>query len=288
MVRLNGWRGWVLCGLCLILLWSVGALADTPESRLALVIGNAQYPLLQARPLETSLADARAMKTALELRGFKIIYQENADRRTMYAAIGEFLKRLDDKTIGFVYYAGHGVQISHSNYLIPSDMKMRSPDDVPDDAIDMGQLLDNISKAHAKYSIVIIDACRTNPFNPVVRGISAGGLAPITTNASGILIAYSAGPDESAIDRLGPNDTNPNGLFTRELLKAMNVTGVKIQDVLQATKKAVHDQAKAVGLEQWPMIVDQSLGTFYFAAPVVENHGPLQKLLDAVAERQKR
>ncbi len=128
-----------------------------------------------------------------------------------------------------------------------------------------------MTQAQTKFSLVILDACRNNPFqgsNANKRGIGGTrGLAPISSNAAGIMVVYSAGIGQTAIDRLDDDDKSPNGLFTREFLKVMEKPGVQIQTLVQEAKQHVIEQAKSVGHDQVPAIYDQSNGTFFFLLP---------------------
>jgi hypothetical protein len=243
------------------------------ERRVALVIGNNAYQY--ATTLANAVADARAMKRELELRGFQVVYRENATRVDMYDAINEFLGKLSTDAVGMVYYSGHGVQIDSENFLVGTDQKAEKEADVTRDGINLARLLDSMTKVGPRFSLVVLDACRNNPFQSSGRSIGVSkGLAPPLSNAEGLMIVYSAGANQEALDRLGAGDTDPNGLFTREFIKAMRKPGLNVQDMISGVKLAVIQQAKSVGHVQTPAIYDQSVGTFVFSA----GHGSAKPL----------
>ncbi len=241
----------------------LGRIDASAEQRVALVIGNNNYQ--HTRVLNNAVSDAQAVKKELEELGFQVVYRVNADRRAMNDGIGDFIGKLSSNSIGLIYYSGHGVQINNSNYLIPTDLQAAKEADVVDDAIELSRLLDRVSYSQAKFTLAIIDACRNNPFTNSGRAIGGKGLAPPASNANGIMVVYAAGANQEALDRLGNNDTDPNGLFTRELLKAMRTPGLKVQDAVNDMKMSIIEKAKSVGHVQTPAIYDQSTGTFYFS-----------------------
>ncbi|MEO5331509.1 MAG: SUMF1/EgtB/PvdO family nonheme iron enzyme [Magnetococcus sp. YQC-5] len=240
------------------------------EKRVALVIGNNEYTHVEK--LNNAVADAMAMKQQLASYGFDVVYRENVNRKEMNKAIDEFLAKLSADSVGLMFYAGHGVQIKAANYLLPIDVEAIKENDVVHDSIDMSRVQDQLSETKAKFSLVILDACRDNPFKSTgSRSIGGSrGLAMPTSNASGIMVVYSAGANQQAIDRLTATDNDPNGLFTREFLKAMKKPGLKVQDLVGEVRQSVIDQAKSVGHVQTPAIYDQSVGTFFFTQPPVE------------------
>jgi hypothetical protein len=260
-----------LLTLGMIVVFTVASANATPaeapagkggERRIALIIGNNDYRFVTT--LGNAVADARALKRELEIRGFQTVYRENATRRNMNDAIEEFLGKLSTDAIGLVYFSGHGVQINSANYLIPTDLQAEKEADVANDGIDLGKLLDRMAQIQPRFSLVVIDACRDNPFHGRSIGASKG-LAPPLSNAEGVMVVYAAGANQQALDRLSSADTDPNGLFTREFIKAMRKPGLNVQDMLTEIKLAVIQKAKSVGHVQTPAIYDQSVGTFVFS-----------------------
>lgn len=234
------------------------------ERRIALIVGNNEYHFVAG--LNNAVADARAMKRELEARGFQVIYRENATRHAMNDAIEEFLGRLSTDAVGMVYFSGHGVQINSANFLIPTDLEAAKEADVANDGIDLGKLLDRMAQVQPRFSLAVIDACRDNPFKSTGRSIGGSrGLAPPMSNAQGVMVVYAAGANQQALDRLSAQDTDPNGLFTREFIKAMRKPGLNVQEVINEVKLSVIRQASSVHHVQTPAIYDQSVGTFVFS-----------------------
>ncbi|MBI3512683.1 MAG: caspase family protein [Proteobacteria bacterium] len=234
--------------LGLALVGSVDVLAQparapvATEKRVALVIGNGAY---KEAPLKNPVNDARAMATALQGLGFEIIKRENASQKDMNRAIGEFATRLTGGGTGLFYYAGHGMQVKGRNYLLPVDAEIGSEMSVRTEAVDVDQVLDNM---------VILDACRNNPFERRFRG-SAGGLAQIDA-PKGALIAYATAPGKVAADGDGAN-----GLYTAELLRAISEPNLRIEDVFKRVRSRV---AAATNDLQVPWEASSLVGDFYF------------------------
>jgi len=244
------------------------ASAASHERRVALVIGNNAYH--NVSPLKKAINDARAVAKTLQGVGFEVIELENADRLTMIRALTEFTDKITGGGVGVLYYAGHGVQIGSSNYLIPVDVPaLQNPDELRDVSIELGRILERLSEAKAKLNIVILDACRENPF-PKVVGRRLGGTRGLTMPEapSGILIIYSAGLNQVALDNLGPDDQNPNGLFTRKLLPVIREPGLRLDEAVRRIRRDVSQSAHDVGGEQSPAIYDQTDGDFYFVPPL--------------------
>ncbi len=174
------------------------------QRRTALVIGNASY---QDNPLKNSINDAEAMANALKDVGFDVILLENADLKQIENAIDTFHHQLKAGGVGLFYYAGHGTQVDGENYLIPVNAKLDVAEDVRYEAIPVGKVLARMEDAANQMNIVILDACRNNPFARKWRS-SQRGLAPIQS-ARGALIAFATEPGGVAADGEGEN-----GLYT--------------------------------------------------------------------------
>lgn len=239
-----------------------GAGHSLAETRVALVVGNGRYASVPV--LRNAVADARAMRDQLTASGFEVVYREDADRRTMNRAVEEFIGKLSTDSVALFYYAGHGVQIGAANYLIPTDIRAASAGEVADDAVDLTRVLERVTATQVRFALAIVDACRDNPFRVAGRSVGGSrGLAP-TTTADGVMVIYSAGANQTALDSLSDRDTDPNGLFTREWLKAMRVPGRNVQAMVGEVRRSVAAMARSVGHVQTPAVYDQSLGTFEF------------------------
>ena len=208
--------------------------ATSGEQRIALVIGNGRY---KDSPLINPINDARAMATALAAAGFKVTTRENAGRDVMQAALRDFGDALRNGGVGLFYYAGHAVQVKGRNYLIPIDANIEREDEVAYGGIDANQVLDKMESAGNRLNIVILDACRNNPFARSFRS-AGGGLAQMDAPV-GTLIAFSTSPGSVASD-----GTGGNGLYTRYLLEAMRVPGARIEDVFKHVRTKVRQDTQ--------------------------------------------
>jgi len=247
---------------CLLFSLSHAALA-TAEKRVALVIGNDAY---QGVPkLEKAANDATAVGKELAKVGFEVMSYTNLDRRSMNRAINKFIEKISGGGVGVLFFAGHGVQLDGRNFLLPVDIRVDKPNDLDDEAIDMLKVTERLADAKAKLSLLIIDACRDNPF-PKKSGRSIGGTRGLSMpqTPSGTMVVYSAGVNQQALDKLSDGDKSPNGLFTREFLPAITMPGVRIDDAVKKVRSTVIQKAKGVGHDQNPAIYDQTDGDFYF------------------------
>ena len=204
------------------------------EGRVALVIGNGAYP---TDALRNPVNDARAMARTLRDLGFTVLAHENATKHTMETAILEFGRQLAEGGVGFFYYAGHGLQARGRNYLVPVDAKIDSEPAARIAAVDVELLLEQMADAKNRVNVVILDACRNNPFERRLRGASRG-LAAVDA-ARGTLIAYATAPGSVAAD-----GEAANGLYTEELLQALRVPGLKVEEVFKRVRVSVTSRSK--------------------------------------------
>jgi len=211
-----------------------GAQAAREEPRIALVIGNSAY---RETPLRNPVNDARAMARALREMGFTVLTHENASKRTMEGAIVEFGRKLAEGGVGFFYYAGHGLQVRGRNFLVPVDADIDSEATTRIAAVDVDLLLEQMAEAKNRVNIVILDACRNNPFERRLRGASRG-LAAVDA-ARGTLVAYATAPGSVAADGDGAN-----GLYTEELLQALRVPNLKVEEVFKRVRIGVTERSK--------------------------------------------
>ena len=205
-----------------------GWAADTDPSRLALVIGNSAY---RDAPLTNPGNDARAIAGLFSEAGFTVDARLDATRNGMMEAIERFgaaLRRPEIRQVVF-YYAGHGVQLDWRNYLLPVDAMVTSADQVRQRCIDLNQLLLQLGAARNKTFIIILDACRNNPFGntyqPELKGLSQFD-APV-----GSLIAYATSPGNVASDGSGKN-----GLYTENLVRELSQRSTRIEDALKRVR----------------------------------------------------
>ena len=229
--------------------------------RRALVIGNDNYKLISK--LVNARGDARAMAESLRSVGYQVSLHVDATEKDMKAALRTFATQVQGGDEVVFFFSGHGVEITGTNYLLPVDVAGDSEAQVRDDAIQLQRLLDDMKEKRARFTLAMIDACRDNPFVDTGKNIGGRGLAA-TAPATGQMVIYAAGVGQKALDRLGPADKNPNGLFTRVFLQEMKKPGVSVDRVLRNVRSQVVELAATVGREQVPAIYDQVVGEFYF------------------------
>ncbi len=218
------------------------------ESRRALVVGNAAY---ERKKLHNPLNDAADMGAMLEELGFEVQVLKNAGRQAMEDAIRAFGQRLRTGGVGVFYYAGHAVQVDGLNYLVPVGAEIRAENEIPHKTLSLGFLLGHMGKASNRLNIVILDACRDNPF----RGFRSlkRGLAE-TRVPTGTYIAYATAPGGVAAD-----GTGRHGVFTEHLLAELRVPGLTIEEVMKRTRRAV---AEATAGQQVPWASTSLVGDF--------------------------
>ena len=185
-----------------------------PNQRLALVVGNAEYA---EDPLRNPVNDARAMAKTLDDLGFDVILRENVTQRQMEAAAQEFGRRLANEGVGVFYYAGHGLQVGGINYLIPIEANIEIDADVKYEAVAVQRILDTMDREYG-INIVILDACRNDPFSARWGRESGTGFARQDA-PTGTLLAYATAPNMTALDGDGDN----NSPYTATLLRQMRV-----------------------------------------------------------------
>src|SRR5262249_47179420 len=203
------------------------------EPRIALVIGNGAYA---EGPLANAVNDARDMATTLRQLGFEVLIGENRNRRQMEDMIREFGRKIRKGGVGMFYFAGHGFQVNGANYLIPIGAVINGEAEVKYEAVDVGFVLAQMEQAQNRLNIVVLDACRNNPFARSFRSRSRG-LASIDAPA-GTLIAYATSPGSTASDGGGRN-----GLYTKALLAAMQEPGLKLEEVFKRVRTEVRRQS---------------------------------------------
>ncbi|HEC42121.1 MAG TPA: caspase family protein [Bacteroides sp.] len=230
----------------------------SPNQRVALVIGNSNY---DTGPLLNPGNDARAMAQALRETNFEVLeYVDLATKADMKRAIREFGKKIQNGGVGLFYYAGHGIQVNGKNFLIPTKAKIYAEEEVEYESVDVGFALSQMEIARNRMNIIILDACRNNPFARSWRS-AATGLAFINA-PTGTMIAYSTSPGSVASD-----GTGSNGLYTEELLKQMQKEGMKIEDVFKSVRAEVLDKSNK---QQTPWESSSLVGDFYFIKPEAE------------------
>ena len=240
-----------LIGLFTILFISLQILAQVSEKRLALVIGNAAYQ--NSGELRNPVNDANLMATTLQDLGFTVIKRTDATKKQMDNAILDFWRKLGDCNVALFYYAGHGVQLNGINYLLPVDAQLEDRLSVEIEAVDVNKIVNKFEYYPENINIVILDACRNNPFRSWVRGGMRGFTA--IPAPSGTIIAFATSTGATASD-----GTGSNGLYTEKLTQQMKIEQ-RIEDVFIYTRVAVQ---QASGGNQSPQEWSQLTGKFYF------------------------
>jgi hypothetical protein len=198
--------------------------------RVALIIGNAAYP---TSPLSNPGNDARAVSGALKGLGFTVIEARDASKLQMEQAITQTQQSLQGGGgVGLLYYAGHGLQLDWRNYLVPVDARLGSARDVAAQTVDVQKVLDAFKAAGNAMSIIVLDACRDNPFGATGR---SAGLAPMDAQW-GTFLAYATAPGNVAEDGTGDSG---NSLYTRHLVQELKQPGARIEDVFKRVRLQV-------------------------------------------------
>lgn len=201
--------------------------------RAALVIGNGQYDA--APRLDNPVNDARAVTGVLREIGFDVAHLENTNLGKMRGAVADVGSRFPAAGIGLIYYAGHGVQYEGVNYLLPSDIKLRNVSDLKERAINATELLNAASGTGVALTILVLDACRNNPFEGGdIAGALGTGLAIMNQSESETFIAFAAGAGRLAFDGSGANSP-----FTASLVSALDPPGQELFDVFRNVRRGV-------------------------------------------------
>ncbi|MCK4345528.1 MAG: caspase family protein [Bacteroidales bacterium] len=226
--------------------------ANSQERRLALVIGNGNYP---KGILSNPRNDARSMEKALKAIGFEVKRYENLKQKEMARAIDDFGNRLKNYDIGLFLYAGHGVQSKGFNYLIPVDAVLKTESDVEYNCVRADRVLGKMEDAKNSINIVILDACRDNPFElSWTRAAKGRGLATITAPV-GSVVAFATSPGSTASDGSGEN-----GLFTSGLLTYLSEPGITAIQMFQKVTAYVYRKSNG---QQLPWVSTSLTGDFF-------------------------
>lgn len=236
----------------------IAALKDIykTEKRYALVIGNSNYK--NVATLNNPINDATDFSTLLRRMNFDVICITDATYIEIRSAFLKFQEKLvsgtKDQTVGLFYYAGHGLQNGGENYLVPVDANIEYEDDIPRQCFPVQKIiLGNMALSNSRMNILILDACRNNPFSSSIRSFD-GGL--IEMKAKGSFIAYATAPGSTALD-----GTGKNGLYTQELMKAIEKPGLSIEQVFKEVRLNV---LRLSGEKQNTWDVSNITGDFYF------------------------
>jgi hypothetical protein len=255
-------------------LWIPGSSAQSDSvlstlPRTALVIGNTRYA--QA-PLKNPVNDAKAIGSELQKLGFKVDLVLDAGRTQMANSIQAFGGALAKaKGVGLFYYAGHGAQLAWRNYLVPIDAEIEKLEDMRDKTVELNSVLQGLIKAANPMNVIILDACRENPFG-TAKPVAQKGLSQMDA-PPGSLLAYATSPGNTAADGEGAN-----GLYTENLLRELETPAAKIEDVFKRVRLAVRRRSEG---RQIPWESTSLEEDFYFQPPK-----QARKLSEAELEKQ--
>ena len=252
-----------LAGFCVATLGSIAARDARADTRVALVVGNAKYE--HADVLANTVNDAMAVSSVLKKAGFDVDERDNLTVVEFKRAVRDFARTAANADIAVVYYSGHGVEFDGTNYLIPTDARLANDSDVEDEAIPLDRVL-AATRAAKKLSLIILDACRENPFLHLEGGmatkrVSFKGLVPLESTGTNTLVAYAAKAGSVSFDGSGANSP-----FTTALVKYIAEPGL---DIRMALGKVRDEVLATTGNAQEPSIYGSLGGSQHFPGPGV-------------------
>ena len=241
------------------------------EKRFALVIGNDNYA--NVPKLVKAVNDARKIGASLQSIGFSVTVGENLDQRTLSRRLVEFAAQIQPGDVAFFFFAGHGFAIAERNYLLPVDVPVAAQgqeDLIRDVAFAADGIADRMRARGARTTVLVLDACRDNPFEKAASGTralpGAGGLAQMSAS-DGVFIMFSAGANQQALDSLSGSDPDQNSVFTRFFSKNLLVPGATMLQIAKRTQTDVSQLASTVGRKQTPAFYDQIIGDLVLTSP---------------------
>lgn len=249
----------MLAGLVAVLAAAMPGPAQA-EKRVALVVGNDNYR--HVPKLQKAVNDARAMGDTLKRLGFEVMVAENQTRQAFTEALLAFDRAIEQGDTAFFFFAGHGFEIAGQNYLLPTDIPAATAGQeelVRDSSILADRVIERLQNRGARTAILVFDACRNNPFERKgTRALAGrGGLAAMTALPEGAFSIFSAGPQQTALDRLSDRDSDPNSVFTRVFIKELTQPGANLVQIAQRTRRTVSEMAETVRHKQIPAYFDQ-------------------------------
>ncbi len=239
---------------------TIPKLRRPPEARIALVIGNSQYT--SNKPLNNPTNDAQAVSQLLNNAGFEVVMAFDLARDLMKQTVEEFAARANEKgpnTVVLVYYAGHGIQVDGENFLIPTDAKFENETDLNDQGVKLAEVMGSLEAATSKMRIVILDACRNNPF-----GGTSSGLAIVDAPA-GSIVAYSTAPGTEAFDGSGRHSP-----YAAAFMRTAKIPNLPIEQVFKKVRVLVNE---ATDTKQTPWESSSLTADFVFFSNVNVNNG---------------
>ncbi|NOJ40481.1 caspase family protein [Bradyrhizobium australiense] len=284
---MTSWLSRILAATAVVAACITFAAPAQAEKRVALVVGNNDYR--NVPKLQKAVNDARTMGDTLKQLGFTVMVAENQNRQAFSQTLLAFDKAVDAGDTAFFFYAGHGFEIAGQNFLLPTDVPAATEGQeelVRDASILADRIIERMQNRKVRTAILVFDACRNNPFERAgTRAVAGGGgLAPMTQLPEGVFSIFSAGPRQTALDRLSNDDANPNSVFTRTFAKELTQPGANLVQVAQRTRRLVSELAETVRHKQIPVYFDQMVDDVFLngltkAQPEAAKPAePLQKL----------
>jgi uncharacterized caspase-like protein len=244
--------------------------AAPQTQRRALVIGVDGYQNLAS--LQKARNDAAAVSNALVDLGFDVLTLYDASRREINSAVSTLAGQIEPGDEVLFYFAGHGIEVDGRNYLLPSDVPVVNYGDesfLTGESIPAGRILDTFQRKGARTTVMVLDACRNNPFAQDGKRAVGGSRGLVRMEPpEGAFILYSAGAGQTALDRLSDDDDNPNSVFTRALLPRLQEQGMSLHDLAKQVRRDVQQLASTVNHEQFPAYYDQMSGDMYLSSQV--------------------
>lgn len=256
-----------IASVCVIAITMMASVAARAEKRVAIVVGNNAYESVSK--LERAVSDARAVSAQLESLGFRVQLATDVGRRDLLRQLSTFMDQIEPGDVALLYYAGHGVEIRGANYILPTDLppiRQGQESLLTGEAISTDKVIADLQERGARAIVFVLDACRDNPFK-TDQTRSLGGARGLAQGAppEGVFVLYSAGVGQTALDRMGGNDNDPNSVFTRIFLKEIRKKEFPLTFVAKSVQVAVRDLSLTVSHTQVPAYYDQIIGQFYLS-----------------------
>jgi uncharacterized caspase-like protein len=215
--------------------------------RIALVIGNGAY---KSAPLKNPVGDAEAVAASLKQLGYDVTLRRDVGLFELIESLRDFSVRAAKSAVRLLYYAGHGIQAKGRNYLLPVDVEPQGEEEIAAKAADVGEFIDRLSALKSGLNIVVLDACRVNPFAGGVivgpdgrrlkfRGLTPAGLAPLDAPV-GTLVAFSTAPNGIALD--GP--AGAHSIYAKHLLKLLPTPALPIEQLFKRVRIGVAEETQ--------------------------------------------
>ena len=254
-----------LLSLCILLI--NGSNQSIAANKFAYIVGIDLYSNLSLdQQLQKAVGDSRSIEAAFVSLGFKVSQIENPTRKAFFDGWGKFTQQLSAGDIAVVYFSGHGVEINGANYLLPRDIPDLSGNrssQITNQAISLSGLQRDLKQIEPKLSLLIVDACRNNPFsNQGTKSLISNRGLRAPKASVGTFIMYSADEGEEALDRLGNEDQHPNSIYTRELVPLLRQGNLTLVQIAKKVREKVELTAMSVDHRQFPGYYDATRGDF--------------------------